>query len=75
MATRHNDRLPFDVIAPIFEYYVEEDTMEYSLDTLLLVCRTWKDSGLAHHTLWGNINVVLKRDDNLGLRLFHLSTY
>jgi hypothetical protein len=54
-----NDRLPFDILAEIFDHYGEEESLSYPLETLLLVCRTWNEAASSHRGLWGRIKIEL----------------
>ncbi|KIM23273.1 hypothetical protein M408DRAFT_28069 [Serendipita vermifera MAFF 305830] len=60
MNLRHNtEKLPFDVLGRIFSYYVDEETIFHSLETLLLVCRSWDQAALGHRSLWSRFKIYL----------------
>jgi hypothetical protein len=50
-------KLSFDIPGCAFDYYAEEETIYYPIETLLLVCREWRDAALDHRTLWFHLNV------------------
>jgi hypothetical protein len=47
-----NDRLPFDVLAQLFEELAEIEDPTSPLELILEVCRFWRDSALAYRRLW-----------------------
>jgi hypothetical protein len=51
--------LNLDVLGIIFAYYAEEETVEYPVETLLLVCRSWNEAARSYHTIWSRINVCI----------------
>jgi hypothetical protein len=48
--------LSFDVLAHIFSHYATTETVDYPIETLLLVCRWWRDVALGHRALWSYLN-------------------
>ena len=50
---------PFDVLGIIFSYYVDEETIEFPLETLLFVCRSWNEATLGHRNLWARLKIYL----------------
>jgi hypothetical protein len=54
-----NDRLPYDVLYEIFDYYAKEESEDYPLETLLLVCRSWNEAALNHRLLWTWLDIPL----------------
>lgn len=53
------EKLPFDVLGIIFAYYTETETLFHSLETLLLVSRSWNLAATHHKALWGNLHIHL----------------
>ena len=43
-----NDRLPFDVLFEIFDYYADNATVYHPLETLLLVCKSWSEATVCY---------------------------
>jgi hypothetical protein len=56
-----NSRLPFDILYRIFSAYVEEETPEYPLESLLLVCRFWTASALECYSIWTHFNTEIEK--------------
>jgi hypothetical protein len=54
-----NDRLPFDVLNEIFDFYAEEETVYHPLETLLLVCRSWSGAATNHRLLWARLKICI----------------
>ena len=48
----NNYRLPFDILALVFESFAEMEGPDSPLETILAVCRFWRDSALEHRVLW-----------------------
>jgi len=44
--------LPFDVLSLIFEECLPMETVDYPIEKLLLVCRSWSHAALHHGRLW-----------------------
>jgi hypothetical protein len=53
------DTFPFDVLGVIFDYYVDGETIEFPLETMLLVCRSWNEAALGHRNLWARLKIYL----------------
>ncbi|KIM27817.1 hypothetical protein M408DRAFT_24184 [Serendipita vermifera MAFF 305830] len=51
-------KLPFDVLAQIFENYLLEETAMHPIETLLLVCRSWLQAALDVTCLWSTFRIV-----------------
>jgi hypothetical protein len=49
--------LSFDVLGHIFSHYATTETVDYPIETLLLVCRWWSDVALGHRALWSHLSV------------------
>lgn len=60
--TKINRLLPFDVLSYIFLYYVEDETLDFPLETLLLVCRFWNAVALRHKQIWSILNVKIENE-------------
>jgi hypothetical protein len=60
LSTPLNSRLPADVLHLIFTEYVKEETPEYPLESLLLVCRFWTASALECRSIWARFNIVIE---------------
>ncbi|KIM28525.1 hypothetical protein M408DRAFT_23581 [Serendipita vermifera MAFF 305830] len=60
--TTINFILSFDIITLIFMEY--EETAEYPLETLLLVCKTWKDWCLQSPLLWSTLNIIFETEQD-----------
>ncbi|KAG8798285.1 hypothetical protein FRC16_007525 [Serendipita sp. 398] len=54
-----NGRLPFEVLAQVFDYYLEQETAAHPMETLLLVCKAWNDTALGRPSLWAFYRIVL----------------
>jgi hypothetical protein len=48
---------PFDVLGVIFEHYLDNETIEFSLETMLSVCRSWNTAVLGHRNLWARLKI------------------
>lgn len=64
MDTNHNKPrkatdLPFEILGLVFTYYVEEETLFHSLETLLSVSWWWNLVALGHQALWGKLRIHL----------------
>ncbi|KIM26824.1 hypothetical protein M408DRAFT_25092 [Serendipita vermifera MAFF 305830] len=60
-----NDKLPFDVLAEVFSYYVTEETIEHPTETLLFVCKKWYIAALARCSLWSQFRIHLAHRPSL----------
>jgi hypothetical protein len=54
-----NNRLPADVLCEIFDYYSEEETEIYPLETLLQVCKSWSEAAVNCRRLWTRLKISL----------------
>lgn len=61
------DRLSLDIFCQIFEYYVEDETIEHPLETILLVSRAWNNAACTHRSLWGRLKINLGHDPDLDM--------
>lgn len=52
-------RFPFDVLGIIFDYYLDEETIYFPLETMLLVCRSWNEAALGHRKLWARLKIYI----------------
>lgn len=60
MASHHaNWKLPFDILGMIFAEYAKEETFQYPLETLLLVCLFWNHAAIGHRSLWTSFRIYL----------------
>jgi hypothetical protein len=50
---------PFDVLGVIFDYYLDEETIDFPLETMLSVCRSWNEAALGHRNLWARLKIYL----------------
>ena len=50
--------LPLDILGAIFTEYGKQETLDSQLETLLLVCRTWRDLCLDLKLVWSSFNIV-----------------
>jgi hypothetical protein len=48
---------PFDVLGVIFEYYLDGESLTFSLETMLSVCRSWNRAALGHRKLWARLKI------------------
>jgi hypothetical protein len=51
--------LPFDVLGVIFDYYRDEKTIQFSLETMLSVCRSWNEAAPGHRNLWARLKIYI----------------
>lgn len=61
---RVNDCLPFEILAEIFAHYALTEDILHPLETLLLVCKLWKETALLAHTLWTSFKIRLRHEPN-----------
>jgi len=52
-------RFPFDVLGVIFDFYLDEEAVDFPLETMLLVCRSWNEAALGHRNLWARLKIYL----------------
>jgi hypothetical protein len=76
------NRLSFDILGEIFEYYVEGESFTYPLETLLLVCRRWNEAAIGHRGLWTRFKILVGHEPSpnawltrLPLRLSRSGSY
>lgn len=50
---------PFDVLGIIFDYYLDNETIYFPLETMLLVCRSWNVAAVGHRNLWGRLKIYI----------------
>lgn len=65
MTTLHNARLPFDVLVPTFEYYVDEETMNCFSGDAITCLSSMVEFGTGASYIMGDINIVFKREGGL----------
>lgn len=53
-----NTRFPFDILSSIFSYY--EETIEFPLENLLLVCQFWNAAALECKHIWSKFDIDIK---------------
>lgn len=58
--TADNSKIPFDILYGIFSFYAEDETPDSPLETLLLVCRFWKEAALEHRVMWSKFNIEIQ---------------
>jgi hypothetical protein len=54
-----NRKIPFDVWGLIFSHYAAEESIWDPLETLLLVCKGWKEVALGYCALWNELNIYI----------------
>lgn len=61
MSDNHSphQKLSPDILGAIFERCAAIEEFYEPLDTLLLVCRAFRDAALGHRAIWGHINVEI----------------
>ncbi|KAG8805596.1 hypothetical protein FRC17_005440 [Serendipita sp. 399] len=59
LSTTGNERLPFDVLVQIFEYYLLNESTLWPTETLLLVCKVWNETALQYSPLWTRFKIDL----------------
>ncbi|KAG8754521.1 hypothetical protein FRC14_004996 [Serendipita sp. 396] len=57
-----NGRLPFEVLAQVFNYYLEHETAAQPLETLLLVCKAWNEAACGRPSLWATYKIRLEEE-------------
>ncbi|KAG8752231.1 hypothetical protein FRC14_007222 [Serendipita sp. 396] len=67
-----NDRLPFDILSYLFQLYLDQETILYPLETLLLVCKAWNEAAVTFRSLWGSYKIVTDEGDDEDLKKFWL---
>lgn len=54
-----NSILPLEILFIVFSFYTEHETPTYPLETLLLVCRFWRDAALRHRNIWSTFKIMI----------------
>ncbi|KAG8851262.1 hypothetical protein FRC20_001793 [Serendipita sp. 405] len=54
-----HERLSFDVIVQVFQYYQLEESPPYPVETLLLVCKTWNKIASNYPPIWSRYDIGL----------------
>ncbi|KAG8796541.1 hypothetical protein FRC17_007984, partial [Serendipita sp. 399] len=67
-----NGRLPFDVLIRVFELYLPEETPDYPLESLLLVCKAWEQAAVAYRSLWATFKITMGEEKHKKLWLRRL---
>ncbi|KAG8796520.1 hypothetical protein FRC17_007990, partial [Serendipita sp. 399] len=62
-ATTGNERLPFDVLVQVFEYYPLNESTRWPVETLRLVCKAWNITALQCSPLWARFNIDLSQSN------------
>ncbi|KIM27329.1 hypothetical protein M408DRAFT_169055 [Serendipita vermifera MAFF 305830] len=66
-----NYRLPFDVLAQIFDYIREMESTSFPLERILAVCHFWRDAALDHAPLWTSFNARIISDRDVAFWKYH----
>jgi F-box-like len=52
-----NERLPFNILFQIFEYYADTETYSQPPETLLLICKYWSQAACNYPHLWHRFTI------------------